>query len=379
MKIAIVAPFFTPFVKSNEYWLATHLVRAGHEVHFITSSAKAPREYQKVASDIDLPFQVRYVKTIASIKENPVVLSLRKFLDDSYDVFLLQEDYPLICHAAFQYARKRRIPVVVSSERYYYPQDLFKRLPLWFFDKTVNRRLWKGCDLITTHTYAAKAFLYKIGADESKISVIPTGIDAQSFVPMRDSSFREKHDAVGKILILTVARLHPYKGLNYLIQSMEHVVSTNKDVKLIILGKGLEEASLHALVDRLHLQDYITIDTEVISNEKMPAVYNNADLYVQPSIVEPFGIAVLEAMACGKPAIGTSVGGMLDTVIDNQTGFLVPPADVQYLADRISYLCKDNKLREEFGKRGRDSALSLFDWSVVSRQYENYISQIIKA
>jgi glycosyltransferase involved in cell wall biosynthesis len=99
----------------------------------------------------------------------------------------------------------------------------------------------------------------------------------------------------------------------------------------------------------------------------------------RPSIIEPFGIAVLEAMACGKPAIGTSVGGMLDTVVDNQTGFLVPPADVQSLADRINYLCKDNKLREGFGQRGRDRALSLFDWSVVSRQYENYVSQIIKA
>ena len=378
MKIALVAPFFTPFVKSNEYWLATHLVRAGHEVHFITSSAKAPREYKNVDSTIVFPFHVSYAKTIVSIKEYPVVLSLREYLDDSYDVFLLQEDYPLICHIAFQYALKRRIPVIVSSERYYYPRDLFKRLPLLFLDKTFDRGLWKGCNLITTHTYAAKAFLSKIGADETKISVIPTGIDAQSFVPMKDNSFREKHGAVGKILILTVARLHPYKGLNYLIQSMEQVVSVNKDVKLIILGKGHQEDSLRTLIETLHLQSHITIDTEVISNEKMPAVYNTADLYVQPSVIEPFGIAVLEAMACSKPVIGTSVGGMLDTVVDNKTGFLVPPADIQSLAKRISYLCKDNKLREEFGKKGRDRALSLFDWSVVSRQYENYIRQIIK-
>lgn len=204
-------------------------------------------------------------------------------------------------------------------------------------------------------------------------------MDAQTFVPMSDSSFRMKHGAEGKILILSVSRLHPYKGLNYLIQSIEQVVSVNKDVHLVILGKGHQEASLRVLIETLHLQNYITIDTEVISNEKMPAVYASADLYVQPSVIEPFGISVLEAMACGKPVVGAAVGGMIDTVVDNQTGFLVPPADVQSLANRISYLCKDNKLREEFGKRGRDRALSLFDWLVVSRQYESYISKIIKA
>ena len=379
MKIALVAPFFTPFVKSNEYWLATHLAKAGHEVHFITSSAKAPREYDKITGTIDLPFQVRYVKTIASIKENPVVLSLKKFLDDSYNVFLLQEDYPLICHAAFHYARKHHIPVAVSSERYYYPKDILKRLPLHFFDKTVNRRLWKGCNLITTHTHAAKAFLSEIGADGRKISVIPTGVDTQSFIPVNDRSFREKHSVGNKMLILTVARLNEYKGLSYLIQAMEQVVSKNKAVHLIILGKGSQEKALRSLIERLNLQDYITIDTEVISNEKMPAIYSSADLYVQPSIIEPFGIAVLESMACSKPVIGTTVGGMIDTITDKQTGFLVPPANVQALADRIGYLCREQQIRENFGRKGRERALSLFDWTVVIEQYEDAISSIIKA
>jgi glycosyltransferase involved in cell wall biosynthesis len=296
-----------------------------------------------------------------------------------YDIFLLGEDYPLICHIAFHYAKRRRIPVVFYSERYYYPKDLFKRIPLLILDKTMNRSLWKGCNLITTHTNATKDFLVRVGADGRKIFVIPTGVDVQTFVPMSDSSFRLKHGADGKILILSVSRLHPYKGLNYLIHSMEKVVSVNRNVHLVILGKGHQEDYLRSLIETLHLQNHVTIDTEVISNDKMPAVYASVDLYVQPSIIEPFGISVLEAMACGKPVVGATVGGMLDTVVDNQTGFLVSPADVQSLADRIIYLCKDNKLREEFGQRGRDRALSLFDWSVVSRQYEDFISQIIKA
>jgi glycosyltransferase involved in cell wall biosynthesis len=242
----------------------------------------------------------------------------------------------------------------------------------------VNRSLWNECNLITTHTHAAKAFLSKIGADGTKISVIPTGVDTQTFVPVNDISFREKHGIGTKMLILTVARLHPYKGLNYLIQSMEQVVSKNKGVHLIILGKGSQEKALRSLIEMLHLRDYITIDTEVISNEKMPAIYSSADLYVQPSIIEPFGISVVEAMSCGKPVIGAAVGGMLDTIVDNQTGFIVPPTDVHQLADRISCLCEEHKLREDLGEKGRERTLSIFDWTVVARQYENAISRIMR-
>lgn len=377
MKIGIVVPFFTPFVKGNEYQLASYLVRAGHEVHIITSSAKAPREYLESGYNLECPFQVRYVKTIAVIKENPIVTSLRRYVDTGYDVLLLQEDYPFICHLAFHLAKRNLIPTILSSERYYYPRDPFKRVPLRLLDKTLNRGLWKGCNLITTHSTAAKAFLTAIGAEESKIEVIPIGVDAEAFTPVTDASFRKKHGAAGKTLILSVARLHPYKGLSYLIQAMERVIRENRDVQLVILGRGPEESSLSKLVAALNLKDFVTIDTDVVPHEMMPAVYASADIYVQPSIIEPFGTSVLEAMACGKAVVSTPVGGILDTVVDGQIGFLVPPGDVLSLAHRLSYLTSDPGLREELGKRARERVLSKFDWMIVSRQYEDAIKSIV--
>ncbi len=376
MKIAIVTPFFTPFVKGNEYQLASYLARAGHEVHVIASSAKAPREYLESNYDLQLPFQVRYVRTIAALKENPLVLSIDQYMDKDYDILLLQEDYPLICHMAFRFARRNSVPTIVSSERYYYPRDLLKGFPLKALDRTLNRVLWRGCNLITTHTSAAKAFFSSVGAEGSRIRVIPAGVDVETFNPQSEDSFRRKHGAEGKVLILSVARLHPYKGLTYLIRAMEQVVRDNKEVCLIILGKGPQESSLRRLIMALNLEDFVTIDTEVVPNELMPEVYASADIYVQPSIIEPFGIAVLEAMACGKAVIGASIGGMLDTIADGETGFLVPPKEVSSLANRLSHLVNNTALREEMGREGRVRVLSRFDWAVVKGMYEEAIQSI---
>jgi len=376
MKIAMVAPFFTPFVKGNEYQLASYLAKAGHQVDIITSSAKGPREYRESSYNPECPFQVRYVKTMAVIQQNPIMLSIRQYMDTEYDVLLLQEDYPPICHLAFRFAKSNLIPTIVSSERYYYPSDPFKGLPLRILDKTLNRRLWKGCNLITTHTTAAKAFFSTIGAEESKIEVIPTGVDVQAFRPLSNDSFRRRQGAGGKVLILSVARLHPYKGFSYLINALEHVVRDNKEVHLTIWGRGPQEDSLRRLIMALNLEDFVTIDTGVVPNELMPEVYASADIYVQPSFIEPFGISVLEAMACGKPVIGTKTGGMLDTIVDGETGFLVAPKEVLALADRLSYLASNAALREEMGRGGRARVLARFDWAIVEGMYEQAIQRI---
>lgn len=81
MKVAIVAPFFTPFIKGSDYLLASYLAQAGHEIHFIASTAKAPREYVESNYNLQLPFQVRYARTIATLIENPLVLSIDQYLD----------------------------------------------------------------------------------------------------------------------------------------------------------------------------------------------------------------------------------------------------------------------------------------------------------
>ncbi|KAF5437525.1 Glycosyltransferase involved in cell wall bisynthesis, partial [Candidatus Methanophagaceae archaeon] len=103
-------------------------------------------------------------------------------------------------------------------------------------------------------------------------------------------------------------------------------------------------------------------------NYEMPSLYRECDIYVQPSIVEPYGIAVLEAMACGKPVIGAKVGGMRDTIKDGETGFLVEPGSPNELAEAILKM-QDRKSTHIMGKKARIRVEYEFDWMKIAHDY----------
>ena len=367
MKICVVTPYFTPFVRGNEYGLAESLSKLGNEVTIITSKSKAPREKTIFDGDIsrNLPFNVIYLQTVTDLLENPIVVGAFNKLIKKFDVIMLQEDYPLICHMAFLAARMHGIATMLSSERTYIPTDFKKRVGLAFLDATVSRLLREGVDILTTHCSAAKKFLKNVVGVKRDIEVVHVGVDCELFKPISEP---EDHIGYGSedLRILSVARFHRYKGLEYLIMAMERVVS-EVDAKLYLLGRGKEELRLRKLTEKLNVSKFVNFITKSIPNEEMPHVYSSCDIYAQPSIIEPYGIAVLEAMACGKPVVGTSVGGMLDTIAHGKTGFRAKPANPEEIAKYI-LLLSDDRLRRKMGKNARKRA-EKFDWIEIGKKY----------
>lgn len=373
MKIAIVVPYFTPYVRGNEYGLAHSLAKLGHTVTIITSSARAPRENMlKNAVDKmpDLNFNVKHLPTLIDLGDNPITTGIKNDIEGQ-DLIMLQEDYPLICHKAFNAAKKLSIPTILSSERTYYPKNIVKRFALKILDATINKTLRNEVDVLTAHCTAAKEFMnHELGA-KREITVINVGVDTQLFRPVQSEV---KYLNKGEFKILTVARLHKYKGLNYLIAAMETIRDEMPDVHLYIMGKGQEERNLKRLTDKLHLNKAITFLTKPIPNYEMTEIYSECDIYVQPSIIEPYGIAVLEAMACGKPVVGANVGGMRDT-INEETGFLAEPGNSEEIAEYIKILYDENK-RKKMGIRARKRAVEEFDWSRITPKYFGVINAI---
>ena len=374
MKLVIIVPYFTPYVRGNEYGLAEALTKLGHDVTIITSNAKAPRgvdEDTVRASDYTFDdvfgynFKVDYLPTLLNIADTPIVTGLHL---KGYDVVLLQEDYPFICHRAYKEAKKHEIKTILSSERTYFPTGL-KGLALGYLDRTANKKLRDGVDVLTAHCLEARWFMRRLGV-ERNIETIHVGVDTELFKPINTE---KKHLLLGDTFkILTVARLHKYKGLEYLIRAMKGV----DEARLFILGQGNEKTNLKNLIIQLNLKNKVELLNTNIPNHKMPFLYSDCDVYVQPSVIEPFGIAVLEAMACGKPVIGTKVGGMLDTIDDWKTGFLVEPENAEELANRITILKGENK-RAEMGLRARERAAKNFDWTVIGKKYQQIIEELM--
>lgn len=366
MKLCIVVPYFTPYIRSNEYGLAETLTKLGYDVTIIASRGEAPRDTKKDSTGVfDYDFKVEYLSTLLNIADNPIVTGLNL---KGYDIVLLQEDYPFICHKAYKEAKKLGIKTILSSERTYYPVGL-KRVVLRYLDRTTNRKLRDGVDILTTHCSEARGFMKEIGV-ERDIKIIHVGVDTNLFKPIEIEKKYLLDDRYFNIL--TVARLHKYKGLEYLIRAIKHV----DKAKLYVLGWGSEEKNLLKLIENLNLESKVEFIPRVIPNYRMPMLYSICDVYVQPSIVEPYGIAVLEAMACGKPVIGTRVGGIIDTIEDQKTGFLIKPRSTKELVEKLEIL-KDKEIREEMGLRARERAVKNFDWVVIGKEYQKVIEDLI--
>jgi len=152
-------------------------------------------------------------------------------------------------------------------------------------------------------------------------------------------------------LVGVVGRLSPEKGHAYFIDAMAHVARSVPEVQGIIVGDGLESASLRARIKQLGL-------TEIVHclgyRQDMASIYSALDLLVLPSLNEGLPNVALEAQERGCPVVGTRAGGVPEAVADGVTGLLVPPATSVPLAEAIIRLLLDTSLRSVMGQAGRE-------------------------
>jgi glycosyltransferase involved in cell wall biosynthesis len=191
----------------------------------------------------------------------------------------------------------------------------------------------------------------KIGI-EDKFILIRNGIDIDKFgkATGRRSEFGIGEDVV---VIAVIARLEPVKGVIYFIRAMKNIASRFSNIVGLIVGDGTLYNQLLQEVAILGLEGYVKF---LGWREDIPEILSITDIVVVPSLMEGFGIVVLEAYASGKPVVATNVGGLHEIVEDGVTGFLVPPEDSVAIADAVCRLIADKDLREGMGRRGKIKA-----------------------
>jgi len=212
--------------------------------------------------------------------------------------------------------------------------------------------------------------LYSKVFDEDRISVIPLGVDTQIFKPANKNNTKKEFE------ILFVGSLYPLKGVEFLIKSMKLLVNEEENVKLKIVGEGPEKERLKLLANKLKLRNKIHFEGFVPHN-KIVKYYQNCDLFCFLTLGEPFGIVILEAMACGKPVIASNIGGPAEIVKDGKTGFLVNPSNVRLVAEKILKLIRDRKLRERMGKEARKTVLKRYSLKKISEEYHRLYRKLL--
>ena len=158
-------------------------------------------------------------------------------------------------------------------------------------------------------------------------------------------------------LIVCAARLEEEKSVKTLVAAMAILKERNIAAHCVIAGEGAEKDALQSQIESAKLGANVRLlgfRNDVLS------LMNAGEIFVLPSLAEPFGLVILEAMALGKPVVATNVGGPPEIVEDDATGVLVPPGDFVALADALAELISDSARREKFGISGRARYNELF-------------------
>jgi glycosyltransferase involved in cell wall biosynthesis len=192
----------------------------------------------------------------------------------------------------------------------------------------------------------------------SRTITIRNGIDRLHYQPKASISVGEAGFGAAPVTLVCAARLSPAKRIDVLLDALAMLLTDSVSWRCLILGTGPLEAELRARADRLGLSGRVTFLGHV--DDVRPHL-GEADLFVLSSDKEGLPLALLEAMACGLPAIVTDVGGTGEVVVHKETGLLVEPDNPKELAQAIRYLLQDSVARERMGAMARQRVDQHFD------------------
>jgi len=211
-------------------------------------------------------------------------------------------------------------------------------------------------DILTATSKMLNQETRKYISKKSNVHTIPFGVDLRRFKPLKRTG--EKPLVIG-----IVKKLEKKYGIRYLIEAFAQVEKNHHSLKLWIVGTGSQDGLLKRLVHRLNLEDNVVF-WGFINNHKIPKILNEMDIFVVPSIEpsETFGVAAVEAAACGLPVIASNIGGLPEVVIDGETGFLIPPKEPQEIVEKLILLIQNKELRKQMGKESRKFVESNYNW-----------------
>ncbi|GAA2016787.1 glycosyltransferase family 1 protein [Terrabacter terrae] len=237
----------------------------------------------------------------------------------------------------------------------------------------IERRLCRQVDRVIATCTDEVEELGRMGLPARRATVVPCGVDTDVFRPYAVPA-RERPR------LLSIGRLVERKGVGNAIEALAAVPG----VDLVVAGGphpsqldgDPEIRRLREVARRFDVEDRVAFLGGVGRND-VPRLMNEADMVVAVPWYEPFGIVPVEAMACGRPVVGSAVGGLLDTVLPGQTGELVPPRHPEALAEVLRRLVADKERREAYGRAGRDRAVALYRWSCVAAATEDVYAEVV--
>lgn len=236
--------------------------------------------------------------------------------------------------------------------------------------------------------------IHDYGADPQKVALIPSAVNTHLFSPVeRDEARQRLGLGLDEKVIVYVGRILPRKDIRNIVRALALLarrpesISGKQPVSLLVVGGETREpdpvatpeiGELQKLAMELGVADRVHFLGKHQPGE-LRYFYSASDAVVTTPWYEPFGLTPLEAMACGRPVIGSAVGGITYTIKDGETGYLVPPRIPQILAERLIHLFNNPSLSRRLGCEARKRVEREFTWPIVAMRtaalYESILAQ----
>lgn len=216
-------------------------------------------------------------------------------------------------------------------------------------------------------------------ADRSKFVTIYSGMDTQPFLCANQtrSEFRQKIGVhPDEILVGKIARLFHLKGHEYLLEAARQVVEQNPKIRFLLVGDGILKEPLSKSIDSMGLNKHF-IFTGLVPPNDIPNWIGAMDMLVHVSLREGLARALPQALLAGKPVISYDVDGAREVVLNQKTGFLLPPLSISPLSDAILNLAGDPQLRDFLGNQGRLLCQERFRHQSMTQQIRNLYQSIL--
>ena len=332
--------------------IASSLSKERFESTVVTLKAAGPLE------DICAKKNIRYISlNMKSKLDFMVVFRLFKVINNN-KIHIL---HTYLFHANILgriVGRLAKVPIIFSGQRNI---DLWRKK----YHNLIDRLTAKFCCKIISNSLAGKDFLIKeVGIPEDKLLVVPNGIDVKDSIQVVQREDKS-------VSIVVVASLTLKKGHLYLFKAFQKLLYVNKDIYLTVIGDGPLRKELEELSHSLKIYRNVKFSGFQDNIEKY---FEQADIFVLPSLWEGMPVALMEAMACGLPCIASNVGGVGELIDNNVNGILIEPKDIDALYSSMLRLISDSAERNNLGINARQKILDYYSKkAMISKLEEIYI------
>jgi glycosyltransferase involved in cell wall biosynthesis len=290
-----------------------------------------------------------------------ITLKSREVLKNQDDAIILENVNHIPFYTPIIYPRSQSISIIhhVAKSQLYMEAPIIAPI-IDMLERGISPLLYRN-KLVIAPSKSTAAQLARLGYN--RVHVIPPGVDYEKL------SEGSKRYAKKQYTIIYFGRIMKYKQIHHLIKALARVVEEIPDVRLTIAGKACSQqylTQLYSLIDRLNLEKHVIIRVNVPEREKI-RLLAEAQVYATATIQEGWAITVIEANACGTPAVGYNVPGLRDS-INEKTGILVKPGDVKTLAETLTYLLMDDGLREKLSKNALEWSKQ-FSWDKATEEF----------